>query len=116
MATVDVATTIMVVMAKAEATVALMLTPQPNKDSVLPLLKTHLTADISNKLQNKVCVTTSKPFHSRVMMQRHAARAEVMVKLQDNLQQARTMQKVVLEVAVKSGDIDAPMKLAVLDN
>ena len=42
MATVDVATTIMVVVAKAEAMVMLMLTPQPNKDHVLLLVKMHL--------------------------------------------------------------------------
>ena len=40
MTTVGVVTTVMVVVAKAEATVALMLTPQPNKDCVLPLVKT----------------------------------------------------------------------------
>ena len=36
---VDVATTIVVVMVKAEAMVTLMLTPQPNEDCVLPLVK-----------------------------------------------------------------------------
>ena len=42
MAMVDVATTIVVVMAKAEAMVALMLTPQPNKGCVLLLVKMQL--------------------------------------------------------------------------
>ena len=42
MAMVDVATTVVVVVAKVEAMVTLMLTPQPNKDHVLPLVKTHL--------------------------------------------------------------------------
>ena len=42
MVTVDVATTVMVVVAKVEATVMLMLMPQPNEDCVLPLVKMHL--------------------------------------------------------------------------
>ena len=50
MATVDAATTIMVVMVKAEAMVALMLTPQPNKDFVLPLVKMHLIAGTRQQL------------------------------------------------------------------
>ena len=50
MATVDVATMVVVVMAKAEAMVMLMLTPQPNKDSVLPLVKTHLIAGTRQQL------------------------------------------------------------------
>ena len=41
-ATVDMATPIMVAVAKAEATVALILTSQPNKDCVLLLVKAHL--------------------------------------------------------------------------
>ena len=50
MATVDVATTIVVVVAKAEAAVALVLTPQPNKDCVLPLVKTHLIVGTRQQL------------------------------------------------------------------
>ena len=50
MATVNVATTIVVVVVKAEATVALMLMPQPNKDHVLPLVKTHLTVGTRQQL------------------------------------------------------------------
>ena len=42
MATVDVATPVMVAVAKTEAAVVLMPTPQPNKDHVLILVKTHL--------------------------------------------------------------------------
>ena len=50
MATVDVATTIVVVVAKAEAMVALMLMPQPNEDHVLPLAKTCLIAGTRQQL------------------------------------------------------------------
>ena len=50
MATVDVATTIVVIVAKVEAVVALMLMPQPNEDCVLPLVKTHLIAGTRQQL------------------------------------------------------------------
>ena len=50
MAMVDVATTVVVVMAKAEAMVALVLVPQPNKDCVLPLVKMHLIAGTRQQL------------------------------------------------------------------
>ena len=72
--------------------------------------------DISNELQNKVHVTIAKPHHSVAMLQWHAARVTVMERSQDNLQQARTMQKVMLEAAVVAGDVNAPMKLAILNN
>ena len=49
MATVDVATTIKVVV-KAEATIMLVPTPQPNKDCVLPLVKTHLVMGTRQQL------------------------------------------------------------------
>ena len=55
--------------------------------------------DISNKLQNKVCIAMVKPFHSAATLQWHAARVTVMERSRDNLQQARTMQKVILEAA-----------------
>ena len=48
--TKEVATTVVVVMVKAEAMVVLMLMPQPNKDCVLPLVKTHLIADTRQQL------------------------------------------------------------------
>ena len=49
MATVDVATT-MEVVAKAEAMIVLMPTPQPNEDCVLPLVKTFLIMDTRQQL------------------------------------------------------------------
>ena len=50
MATVDVATTVVVVLAKSETMVMLMLTPQPNEDHVLPLVRTHLIAGTRQQL------------------------------------------------------------------
>ena len=50
MATVDVATTIVVVVVKAEAMVVPMLMPQPNEDHVLPLVKMHLITGTRQQL------------------------------------------------------------------
>ena len=50
MSAVDVATPVMVAVAKAEATVVLMLTPQPNEDHVLPLVKMCLIAGTRQQL------------------------------------------------------------------
>ena len=44
------ATTVVVAVTKAEAAVVLMLTPQPNKDHVLLLVKTHLIAGTRQQL------------------------------------------------------------------
>ena len=85
-------------------------------EKIVQCVGTTCGQDISNGLQNKVYISTNKPCHLAATLQRHAARVTVMVKSQDNLQQARTMQKVTLEAAVQAGDVDAPMKLAVLDN
>ena len=50
MTMVDVATLVVEAMAKAEAMVMLMPTPQPNEDCALPLVKTHLTAGTRQQL------------------------------------------------------------------
>ena len=49
MATVDVATTMEVVV-EVEVTIALVPTPQPKEDHVLPLVKTFLTVDTRQQL------------------------------------------------------------------
>ena len=50
MAAVDVATLVVVAMTKAEAMVVLMLTPQPNEDHVMLLVKMHLIIDTRQHL------------------------------------------------------------------
>ena len=50
MAAVDVATPVVVAMAKVEAMVMLMLTPHPNKDCVMHLVKMHLIVDTRQQL------------------------------------------------------------------
>ena len=50
MATVDMATPVVAAMAEVEATAALMLTPHPNKDCVLHLVKMHLIMDTRQQL------------------------------------------------------------------
>ena len=50
MATVDVTTMVLVVVAKAGAMITLMLMPQPNEDCVLSLVKTHLITGTRQQL------------------------------------------------------------------
>ena len=50
MAVVDMATLVEVAVANVEAMAMLMLTPQPNKDHVLHLVKTHLIMDTRQQL------------------------------------------------------------------
>ena len=52
MATVDMATTVVVVVVKAEAMVVLVLIPQPNKNCVLLLVKTHLIVGTRQQLMS----------------------------------------------------------------
>ena len=55
-------------------------------EKVAQCVGTTCGQDISNELQIKVCIVTSKPFHSQVVVERHAARVQVMVRSRDNLQ------------------------------
>ena len=72
--------------------------------------------DISNELQNKTTVTLLEPEHSPAVMARHAIRERMIHVGQANLQQAREAQRVILEAAVAANNLDAPMKLAILNN
>jgi hypothetical protein len=72
--------------------------------------------DISNELQNKITVTLPEPTHSPAVMARHAIRERMIRVGQANLQQAREAQREILEAAVAANDLDAPMKLAILNN
>jgi hypothetical protein len=61
--------------------------------------------DISNELQNKTTVILTEPVHTASVMARHAAREQMVRAGQANLQQSRRAQH-----------LDAPMKLAILNN
>ena len=85
-------------------------------EKVVQCVGTACGQDISNELQNKGYIIVTEPIHSQAMLDRHAARVQVMARSRDNLQRARATQKVTLEAAANSGDAEAPMKLAVLNN
>jgi hypothetical protein len=68
-------------------------------------------------LQNKVWVILTEPVYTNNVLARHIVR-EVMIRDgQLNIQQARQAQETILKAAVQEGtDMDAPMKLAILQN
>jgi hypothetical protein len=72
---------------------------------------------INNELQNKVLVVLTEPVHTEDVLERHSVR-EVMIRNgQLNIQQARQAQETILKAAVQAGtEMDAPMKLAILQN
>jgi hypothetical protein len=73
--------------------------------------------DISNELHNKTTVTISQPVHTAAVMTRHTAREQLVRAGQANLPKARRAQQLVLQAAVTAGvDLDAPLKLAILNN
>ena len=49
-------------------------------EKVTQCVGTTCGQDISNELQNKVCVIASKPVHSQAAVDRHAARVQVMAR------------------------------------
>jgi hypothetical protein len=78
---------------------------------------TNYGQDINNKFQNKVWVVLAEPLHTDDVIARHSVR-EVMIRNgQLNIQQAWQAQETILKAAVRAGtDMDAPMKLAILQN
>jgi hypothetical protein len=78
---------------------------------------TNYGQDINNELQNKVWVVLTEPVYTDDVLARHSVR-EVMIRNgQLNIQQARQAQETILTAAVQAAtDMDAPMKLAILQN
>jgi hypothetical protein len=78
---------------------------------------TNYGKDINNELQNKVWVVLTEPVHTNDVLARRSVR-EVMIRNgQLNIQQARQTQDTTLKASVQAGTyMDAPMKLAVLQN
>jgi hypothetical protein len=78
---------------------------------------TNYGQDINKELHNKVWVVLTEPVHTDDVFARHIV-SEVMIQNgQLNIQQARQAQETILKAAVQAGaDMDAPMKLAILQN
>jgi hypothetical protein len=72
---------------------------------------------ISNELQNKTPVTLVEPMHTDDVVMRHGVREQMIRAGQLNIQQARKARQTIVQAAVATGlDVDAPMKLAILQN
>jgi hypothetical protein len=68
-------------------------------------------------LQNKVWVVLTEPVHTIDVLARHSVREVVILNGQLNIQQARQAQETILKASVQEGtEMDAPMKLAILQN
>jgi hypothetical protein len=78
---------------------------------------TNYVQDINNELQNKVWVVLTEPLQTDDVLARHSVR-EVMIRNgQLNIQQARQAQENILKASVQAvTDMDAPMKLAIIQN
>ena len=72
--------------------------------------------DISNELLNKKTVIITKPEHTEDVLMKHAERVTRHETQELRLATARQVQRRALVAADKSGDADAPMSLAILDN
>jgi hypothetical protein len=86
-------------------------------EKLVQYVGTNYGQDINNELQNKVWVILTEPVHTNDVLPRHSV-MEVMIRNgQLNIQQARQAQETILKAAVQAGtDMDAPMKLAILQN
>jgi hypothetical protein len=86
-------------------------------EKLVQYVGTNYGQDISNELQNKVWVVLTEPVHTNNVLARHGVRELTILNGQLNIQQARKAQEIILKSAVQSGtDMDAPMKLAILQN
>jgi hypothetical protein len=78
---------------------------------------TNYGQDISNELQNKTPVTLVEPVHTDDVVMRHGVRDQMIRAGKLNFQLARKSQQTILQAVVTVGlDVDAPMKLVILQN
>jgi hypothetical protein len=80
-------------------------------------VRTNYGQYISNKLQNKITVILVEPVHTDDVLLKHSLR-EIMIRNgQMNIQRALKSQETIMKEAVQAGlDMEAPMKLALLQN
>jgi hypothetical protein len=72
--------------------------------------------DISNELLNKKTVLILEPEYTLEVLKKHEDSVLCNQTQQQQLQTARLSQQNALLLSVRSGDLDAPMKLAILEN
>jgi hypothetical protein len=86
-------------------------------ENLVQYVGTNYGQDSNNKLQNKVWVILTKPVHTDDVLAIHSVSEVVILNGQLNIQQARQAQETILKAAVQAGTyMDAPMKLAILQN
>jgi hypothetical protein len=86
-------------------------------EKLVQYVGTNYGQDINNELQNKVWVVLTEPVHTDDVLARHSVREVMIQNGQLNIQQARQAQETILKAAVQAGtDMDAPMKLAIIQN
>jgi hypothetical protein len=86
-------------------------------EKLVQYVGTNYGQDINNELQNKVWVVLAEPVHTNDVLARHSVREVMILNGQLNIQQAQQAQETILKAAVQTGTyMDAPMKLAILQN
>jgi hypothetical protein len=86
-------------------------------EKLVQYVGTNYGQDISNEMQNKLTVTLVEPVHTDKVLTRHRVREQMIRTGQRNIQQVRRAQRAILQTAVDAGlDLEAPMKLAILQN
>jgi hypothetical protein len=86
-------------------------------EKLVQYVGTNYGQDINNELQNKVWVVLTEPVHTDYVLAIHSVREVMIQNGQLNIKQARQAQENILKAAVQAGkDMDAPMKLAILQN
>jgi hypothetical protein len=86
-------------------------------EKLVQYVGTNYGQDINNELQNKVWVVLTEPVHTDDVLSRHIVREVMVQNGQLNIQQAQQVQETILKAAVQAGtDMDAPMKLAILQH
>jgi hypothetical protein len=86
-------------------------------EKLVQYVGTNYGQDISNELQNKITVILVKPVHTDDVLLKHILRETMIRNGQMNIQRSRKAQETILEAAVQAGlDMEAPMKLALLQN
>jgi hypothetical protein len=87
------------------------------QEKLVKYVGTNYGQNINNELQNKVWVVLTEPVHTNDVLSRHSVR-EVMIRNgQLNIQRDQQAQETILKASVQTGtDVEAPMKLAILQN
>jgi hypothetical protein len=86
-------------------------------EKLVQYVGTNYGPDISNELQNKITLIIVGPVHTDDAMARHGVREITIRSGQMNIQRARKSQENILQATVDKGeDMDAPMKLEILQN